>query len=61
VSLRRRLASEALGSVLLAATVIGSGVMAERLARELFVRASAPLRPETTRNGTSDTTPRESA
>jgi glycerol uptake facilitator-like aquaporin len=32
VSLRRRLASEALGSVLLAATVIGSGVMAERLA-----------------------------
>jgi len=32
VSLRRRLASEALGSVLLAAIVIGSGVMAERLA-----------------------------
>ncbi len=32
MSLRRRLASEALGSVLLAATVIGSGVMAERLA-----------------------------
>jgi glycerol uptake facilitator-like aquaporin len=32
VSLRRRLASEALGSVLLAATVIGSGAMAERLA-----------------------------
>jgi hypothetical protein len=32
VSLRRRLASAALGSVLSAATVIGSGVMAERLA-----------------------------
>jgi glycerol uptake facilitator-like aquaporin len=32
VTLLRRLAAEALGSLLLAATVIGSGVMAERLA-----------------------------
>jgi glycerol uptake facilitator-like aquaporin len=32
VTLPRRLAAEALGSLLLAATVIGSGVMAERLA-----------------------------
>ncbi len=31
MSLARRLAAEALGSVLLAATVIGSGIMAERL------------------------------
>jgi glycerol uptake facilitator-like aquaporin len=30
--MRRRLAAEALGSLLLAATVIGSGVMAQRLA-----------------------------
>lgn len=32
MSLRRRLAAEAIGSLLLAATVIGSGVMAQRLA-----------------------------
>jgi len=32
ISLGRRLAAEALGSLLLAATVIGSGIMAERLA-----------------------------
>jgi glycerol uptake facilitator-like aquaporin len=32
VTLARRLAAEALGSLLLAATVIGSGIMAERLA-----------------------------
>ncbi len=30
----RRLFAEALGSLLLAATVIGSGIMAERLAEE---------------------------
>jgi len=32
MNLPRRLAAEALGSLLLSATVIGSGVMAERLA-----------------------------
>ena len=32
MSLRQRLAAEAIGSLLLAATVIGSGIMAERLA-----------------------------
>jgi glycerol uptake facilitator-like aquaporin len=32
LSVRRRLAAEAIGSLLLAATVIGSGIMAERLA-----------------------------
>lgn len=44
----------------IAAQLLGA-LVALLIARELFARASAPLRPETTRNGTSDTTPRESA
>jgi len=32
MSLSRRISAEALGSLLLAATVIGSGIMAQRLA-----------------------------
>lgn len=44
----------------IAAQLLGA-LIALLIARELFARAAAPLRPETTRDGTSDTTPRESA
>ena len=44
----------------IAAQLLGA-LVALLIARELFARASPPLRLETTRNGTSDTTPPESA
>ena len=40
----------------IAAQLLGA-LIALLIARELFARACVPLRPETTRNGTSDTTP----
>jgi glycerol uptake facilitator-like aquaporin len=44
----------------IAAQLLGA-LVALLIARELFARDFPPLRPETTRNATSDTTPRESA
>jgi glycerol uptake facilitator-like aquaporin len=44
----------------IAAQLLGA-LVALLIARELFARDLPPLRPETTRNGTSDTTTRESA
>jgi hypothetical protein len=45
MKLAQRLSAEGIGSLFLAAAVVGSGVMAERLAGATLPALSAPTRP----------------